>query len=274
MPRSPARFLICLLAAAASTACRAKAPEQIPVVDVALGDFFFHGPDTIPAGTVTFRLNVMGPHAHVMDLFLLTQDKRLKDLMAVGEDALDSSWVKPVGGGVSGTEGSSPSYTLQLVPGRYVMLCYFGDSLHVPHYAHGMVKEFIVAGPARSVAAVAPDLEVRTVDYDYTFSTPITAGHRTLRVINPMQQGHEMIMVRLKEGYTMEQARAWEDSTATKGPSPWERFGGVGDLSPGDTIVMSADFRPGTYNLYCYFKNKGNPKNHYDMGMNKYITVN
>jgi hypothetical protein len=82
-----------------------------------------------------------------------------------------------------------------------------------------------------------------------------------------------MIIARLKDGYTIEQARAHDDSEAPKGPSPWERHGGVGDLSPGDTIVMNADFPKGTYQLYCYFQGKGETQNHYKSGMHKIITV-
>ncbi len=260
---------------AGSSACRPKPPasDAPTIVEVSLGDYFFHSPDTIPAGRVTFRLNVIGTDGHVMDLIRLEQGKTLKDLMAAGEGVADSAWARSVGGGVSATEGNSPSYTLALKPGRYVMLCYFGDSTHVPHFAKGMIKEVIVTKGATLAVQPPADLQIRTIDYGYTFSTPLKAGTRTIAVVNPTHQGHEMIMGRLKDGFTVEQARAHDDSTDPTGPSPWEQAGGVGDLAPGDTILMNATFKPGTYRLFCYFSVAGDSLNHYQHGMRTIITV-
>ena len=42
-----------------------------------------------------------------------------------------------------------------------------------------------------------------------------------------------MIIARLKDGYTLEQAKARADSAEPKGPSPWENYGGVADLVAG-----------------------------------------
>ncbi len=60
-----------------------------------------------------------------------------------------------------------------------------------------------------------------------------------------------MIISRLKDGFTLEQAKARADSAEPKGPSPWENYGGVADLTPGDTTVMTATFTPGTYRMFC-----------------------
>lgn len=251
------------------------APKRadIPVVDVALGDYFFHAPDTIPSGRVAFRLNVKGGHGHVMDLIRLDQGKTLKDLMAAGEGAADSLWAVSVGGGVSGVEAASPTYTLSLKPGRYVMLCYFGDSTHTPHFMKGMIKEVIAVPNAGVLPLPRPDLTVQTVDYSYSYSTPISAGSRTIAVVNASQQPHEMVMKRLKDGASLEQALAREDSTDPKGPSPWEPFGGVGDIPAGDTIMMQHTFKPGHYLVFCFFEVKGDTVGHYGHGMHQIITV-
>jgi hypothetical protein len=49
--------------------------------------------------------------------------------------------------------------------------------------------------------------------------------------------------------------------------------GGVGDLAPGDRILMHTTFAPGTYRLSCYFQNKGESQNHAERGMQKVFTV-
>jgi uncharacterized cupredoxin-like copper-binding protein len=264
--------MIAVAAMTGLSGCSSPPRAESPVVDVSLGNYFFHGPDTIPAGYVTFRLNLVGSDAHVMDLFRLDQGKRLKDLLAVGESALDSSWVTPVGGGVTAEEGNSPRYSLHLVPGHYIMLCYF-ETNHVPHFANGMVKEFDVVGAEQAAEPAVADVRVELVDYGYNFSAPIAAGRRTLRVVNPSTQGHEMIVSRLKDGFTLAQAQARADSADPKGPSPWEQNGGVGDLAAGDSALMTVNFKPGTYRIFCYFRVNGDSLNHYQHGMHRIITV-
>ena len=244
------------------------------MIDYTLGDYFFQGPDTIPAGRVTFRLKLASEASHVMDLVRLEQGKRIGDLLAAGEDAYDSSWVKSVGGGVTSKAGTSPRYTLRLVPGVYVMLCYFSAPDHEPHFAKGMIREIMVTGPEQMAALPSPDLEVALVDYSFVVSTPITAGTRVIRVINTSGQAHEMILSRLKDGVTLEQAKARADSAEPKGPSPWENYGGVADLTPGDTTVMTATFTPGTYRMFCFFQGKDEKLNHAERGMMQMITVN
>ncbi len=103
----------------------------------------------------------------MLDLLRLEQGKRIGDLMAAGESAYDSSWVKSVGGGVTSKAGTSPTYTLQLEPGVYVMLCYFSAPDHEPHFAKGMIKELIVRGDAPAAAPPQPDLEVQLVSFGF-----------------------------------------------------------------------------------------------------------
>jgi hypothetical protein len=271
MNRDHLRFLICALAL---TACRAKAPERIPVIDVSLGDYFFHAPDTIPAGRVTFRLDAKGPHAHVMDVVRLEGGKTLKDVLAAGISVADSPWVKRLGGGVAAAEGQTTEVNMNLAPGSYLLICYFGDDDHVPHFAKGMAKPFLVTGAGSGAATPATDLEIALVDFDFALSAPLTAGHHGIRVVNSSHQRHEVVISRLKAGFTAEQGRAWADSAEAKGPIPWEMVGGVGDLAPGDTIVLQTEFRPGTYHLFCFFSDDASHKSHYELGMSKMVTIN
>ncbi len=273
MSRGFARVRCCLLLLGSSLACQPKPAPDVPVIEYTLGDYFFQGPDTVPAGTVTFRLKLASEASHVLDLVRLEQGKRIGDLMAAGEDAFDSSWVKSVGGGVTSKAGTSPTYTLRLVPGVYVMLCYFSAPDHQSHFAKGMVRELIVRGTAPSAAPPQPDLEVQLVSFGFGISAPVTAGTRIIRVVNPSDQPHEMIISRLKDGFTLEQAKARADSAEPKGLSPWENYGGVADLTPGDTTVMTAAFSPGTYRMFCFFQAAGEEKNHAERGMTRVFRV-
>jgi len=268
------RVLGCLVLLGSALACKGEPVAAAPpVIDYTLGDYFFQGPDTVPAGTVTFRLKRVSEAAHVFDLLRLEQGKRIGDLMAAGDDAYDSSWVKPVGGGVTSRAGTDPTYTLKLEPGVYVLLCYFGAPDHQPHFAKGMIKELVVRGDAPATAPPQPDMEVQLVSFGFNISVPITAGTHVIRATNASDQAHEMIISRLKDGYTLEQAKARADSAEPKGPSPWENYGGVADLSPGDTTVMTATFTPGTYRMFCLYQSKGEKMNHAKMGMEQIFRI-
>jgi hypothetical protein len=263
--------LVCLLAA-----CDKGAPAAPPatVLEYALGDFHFNGPDTIPAGPVALRFKLTGAEPHVMNFIRLDQDKRLADLMAAGEGAFDSAWVEISSGGMTITDGESPVYTFSLKPGRYVLLCYFHAADGVPHFAKGMVKEVIVAGPVTAAPPAAPVAQVDLVDFGYKLSAPIPSGTQTLRVLNPSGQGHEVIIKRLKAGVSLEEGKAWiARSEAAKGPSPWIAWGGV-NMEPGDTVFMTADFPRGDYRLVCFYKLPGDSLNHAERGMDTFITVN
>ena len=268
------RVLGCLVLLGCAMGCKGEpVAAKPPVIDYTLGDYFFQGPDTVPAGTVTFRLKLASEAPHVLDLIRLEQGKRIGDLMAAGEDAYDSSWVKSVGGGVTSREGTSPTYTLDIEPGVYVLLCYFSAPDHEPHFAKGMIKELIVRGRAPASSPPQPDIDVQLISFGFNVSTPITAGVHVIRVTNPSDQPHEMIIARLKDGVTLEQAQARADSAEPKGPSPWESYGGVADLSPGDTTVMTATFTPGTYRMFCFFQKKGEQMNHAKRGMEQIFTI-
>lgn len=272
MNRGYASALCCLLIAGASSACRPR-PQAPVVIEYTLGDYYFQGPDTVPAGLVTFRIKLASEAAHVMDLIKLEHGKRLGDLMAAGESAYDSSWVRAVGGGVTSRASTAPLYTVQLTPGVYAMICYFSAPDHQPHFAKGMVKELVVRGEVPSAAPPQPDMEVQLVSFGFKVSAPLTAGMHTIRVTNTSEQAHEMIVSRLKDGFTLEQAKARADSAEPKGPSPWTNYGGVADLEPGASITMTAEFQRGTYRMFCYFKAEGEALNHAQRGMEQFFTV-
>ncbi len=272
MKRGNASVVCWLVVAGLSSAC-SRQPQEPAVIEYTLGDYYFQGPDTVPAGLVRFRLKLASEAGHVMDLIKLEQGKRLGDLMAAGESVYDSSWVRAVGGGITSGAGTDPLYTLQLTPGTYVMICYFSAPDHQPHFAKGMIKEITVRGEAQPAAPPQPDVEVQLVSFGFNVSTPITAGVHTIRVRNTSEQPHEMVVSRLKDGFTLEQAQARADSAEPKGPSPWKNYGGVADLEPGDSITMTAEFPPGTYRMFCFFQDEGEKLNHAARGMSQVFTV-
>ena len=124
------------------------------------------------------------------------------------------------------------------------------------------------------VSHQGPNKEIVMIDYGYEMPVPLAAGTRTLRVVNPSPQPHEVIIARLKDGMTLEDVRAWEEAGAGNGSSPWIAMGGVGDVAAGDTLYMTRDFPRGTYRLACFYVTPGAKENHARLGMKTYIEVN
>jgi hypothetical protein len=251
----------------------ASRPLEPTIIEYGLGDYAFTGPDTIPAGTVALRFRLSGAEPHVVTFIRLDQGKRMADVMAAGESVFDSAWAHPASGGVTISGGESPLYSFSLLPGRYLLLCYFHAKDGVPHYAKGMVKEVMVAGPVTGAASLPPAAQVEMVDFDYHVSAPLPAGRQTIRVLNPSGQAHEVLFKRLAPGTSLEAGQAWIAAGGREAPSPWLTWGGV-SMEPGDTVFMTADFPAGHYRLVCFYRLPGEDRNHAERGMDRSITVN
>jgi len=246
------------------------ATTPVQVVEITAGDFFFRAPDTVHAGWTEFRLTNAGGR-HVMAVARLDSGRTLADVLAVPDTASASpAWMVDLGGPVTGDSNGIAIAALELTPGRYVLYCYFGGDDHIPHYAKGMVKEFLVTGPAvADAAAPEPGIVVTVTDYDFQLSRPLTPGRHTLRFVNTSTQGHEIIMTLLPAGMHQDD---WMKARAAKAPRPGRNFGGIGGLPQHRQIDMTADFPAGDYVWYCVFVG-ADGRSHLDHGMIKEVHV-
>ena len=151
------------------------------------------------------------------------------------------------------------------------MICLIPRADGMPHFAKGMAHMITVTGPAQATAEPAADLTVKLVDYDFQFSTPITAGHHTIRVENAGQQWHEMVLVKLSTGKTAMDFAAWAQKMT--GPPPGDFHGGVTGILPGAHMFIVTDLAPGDYGLICFFPDMKDGKAHLEHGMVKTIKV-
>src|SRR6476620_6410933 len=84
--------------AAAAAAATPVAPTEPPVVTVHAADFKFDGPDTIPAGMVTFHLINDGSTFHHMQMVRLDSAKTFADLQAaIAKKGPPPGWVTFIG---------------------------------------------------------------------------------------------------------------------------------------------------------------------------------
>jgi plastocyanin len=166
--------------------------------------------------------------------------------------------------------------TLNLEPGNYLWICLFNLPDGIPHVVgHGMAEPFVVeAAGASHGSQTAPEADVvmRLVDYAFSPSTPLTTGRQMIRVENAGSESHEVSVVKLAPGKTIEDFLAWIRNPTTPSETTWTGAGGVTSLAPGAEAYFEVDLTPGEYVLLC-FVTAPDGRSHIDHGMIQRISV-
>ena len=123
----------------------AAAPEPTSDVVVNLSDYAFTVQGALTPGKHTFKLVNKGPQAHEFEIIRLVPGKTAKDMMAFIAK-MDGPPPGNALGGVAGFMSGATTYTtVDLTPGKYLLLCFIPDTKDgKTHFEHGMTKEFTV----------------------------------------------------------------------------------------------------------------------------------
>lgn len=264
----------CGRAEAASNGGAAAAPAEPRVVTVVARDFAFQAPDRVPAGLTTLRLENRGPNLHHIALVRLDEGKHLADVFtALRAGGPPPTWMHDIGGPNAPDPGSVSVATVMLEPGTYAILCFVPFPDDVPHVMKGMAKEITVTPAIAPAAMTQPSGDVTLALNDYTFSLskPITAGHHTIRVENGAAQSHEVELVKLAPGKTLQDMMGWLQHM--QGPPPGNAIGGISGMQHGQVDSFTYDFTPGNYVLICFLPAPDDGKPHFMHGMVQAITV-
>ena len=260
-------------AAATPVAGSVGAAPAANVVTVHARDFAYSAPSTIPAGLTTFNLINDGPALHQVEIIRLDSGRTVANLEAeLAKPDVPPSWAVFTGGPNAPDPGKEANATLELTPGNYAMICLVDMPGGVPHFAKGMVHPFTVtAAPAGAQAtASVPDVTITLSDYAFNLSSPLKAGTHTFEVKNAATQMHEIELVRLAPGKSLDQLMSWIQKPS--GPPPGEAIGGVAPFT-GLPIYFTANITPGNYALICFVPDAKDGKPHFMHGMTKTLTV-
>ena len=284
MRRGIVPVLLLFPLAACATRDRAASADTTPsatqqgaaspnVVTFHAKDFAFAGPSEIPAGLTTFDVVNDGPGLHHLQLVRLDSGRTMADLeAALKHPGPPTRWAVFVGGPNAPSPGRTGNATLEMTPGTYAILCMVDVPGGVPHFARGMVHALTVTSSAAPAApAPAADVSIRLTDYAFDLSTPLTAGRHTFAVRVDAPQPHEVELVRLAPGKTVQDMMAWMPKM--QGPPPGEALGGVAALAPGATASFTADLTPGNYLFMCMVPDARDGKPHAMHGMVKAVTI-
>ena len=150
---------------------------------------------------------------------------------------------------------------MKLDPGVYGVVCFIpanGDGK--PHAAHGMIGKVNVVKTDESVE-IPPEISSTITLREFSFDVPTGfTGKGTVEVSNQGGQVHELILVKLAPGKTLNDAKEFfltpPGTPPPAGPPPFDAIpglGGVTGLSSQQKAWLDMNLTPGNYVLICFF---------------------
>jgi hypothetical protein len=257
--------------------------STISEVTYTMEGFAFEGPTAIPAGMTTLSVRNEADRDDLFALISLSGGRTLEDffvtmgMLFAGEISVVPTWVNFHGGSPIGPD-QTRSYTVFLGPGTYYLLSIEGDD-EGPFAARGALLPITVEAPAMHA-----DVTVTLRDYEFVVEGTFVSGSQVVRVHNAANQAHEMLMLPLPPGMSLEDMFAMEaehDGAAggehAEGPPEEEGMSsgsirGMWAINPGETVYVTVHLDPGSYGIVCFIPDADGP--HAMQGMALEITVN
>lgn len=269
---------VMFLAAGASAAAQDHAAHGTTSLAVTGSDYTFDGPDSIEAGFTSLTFTNAGTEPHHIQLARLNDGVTKDQVMAAlqeGEQAT-LALVDLVGGVGVIMPGQNQTVITDLSrPGTYIELCLVPNAEGVPHFALGMTRFFEVTAPATAAERpdITADLVIRMVDFGYNFPAEIRAGPQVWEVVNDGPQPHEMALMKIADGRTVEEALATFTGPPVQGPPAALPVGGVQALEVGGSNFVELDLTPGNYIVVCFVGDPETGRPHIALGMVSSFTV-
>jgi len=240
-----------------------SAPVQHSLMIMAQ-EFTFDAPDTVPAGFTRVGLMNHGTEPHHAVIVRLDSGHVAGELLdALAKHRLPG-WAVFLGGPNASMEGIAET-VVELKPGNHVLICIIPSSDGVLHVAKGMVRNLTVKETPVATVAPSADLTITLSDFAFAPSVPLTPGAHVIRVDNSAEQPHELVIVKLEPGKTIQEFAKWAQKP--EGPPPGALMGGTTPQSRGIPNYVVASFPPGEYGFVCFLPDVKDGKLHLEHGM-------
>ncbi len=243
------------------------ATAAIPELLIHAHDYSFDLPKQIEGGLVKVTMMAEGKEPHHAQLARLNEGATMEQFMgALQTDPGAALGMITLPGGTAPIDpGASSSVIVNLTPGNYIVLCFIPSADGVPHMAKGMISPLtVVAGTTRHSEPIA-QATVKLLDFSFVLPSDIKAGKQTWKVVNEGEQVHEINLMKLAEGKTMDDLMAW--MSKPEGPPPFANAGGFNGIDPKQTGWMELDLTPGSYIAICHVPDSATGKAHSELGM-------
>jgi len=262
------------------------------VTELSMAGHTFQAPDTLDPGWTTFRFANNGDDIHYAHIVRLEAGRTARELLDAYAEAIRTSaprpdWLTRFGGPGGAAPGDTSNVTQFLEPGSYVWICPVEDSAGHPHFSKGEFTTFVVRTSSTGTAPVAPPtatMSIRLMDYSFAFDAPPAAGHHTIRVQNTGGQGHDLVMLKLAPGKTLEDVRlslnperARRADQRDQPVAPLESLvslgaGGIAAIRPGMEVFFTTTLTAGEYVLVC-MATAPDGRSHIEHGMIQQIRI-
>ncbi|HEX2054490.1 MAG TPA: hypothetical protein VHJ78_12290 [Actinomycetota bacterium] len=225
-------------------------------IDIAAVDYNFEMPDTIQGGLVTFDYSNRGKEPHFVGFARIAEGATFDVVKAALAGPPPSPGAAPAGpppfedeGGLAtGDPGTSTTATANLSEGKYAFYCAIPSPDGVSHAAKGMVKEITVSSGEKGTIAEG-DGTLEAVDFAFDGDPTLKAGTNELRISNGGKQLHEINLVEIPSGKTIDDVVAWHRQQ--QGPPPAKFLSGVA-IKPGEDASATFEIAEGrTYAFIC-----------------------
>ncbi len=248
-----------------------EAAAEIPDVTIGAVDYSFDAPASIPGGLTHFILQNTGTEDHQALLFRLDEGVTLEDFAAAPiETEADAEAFGSFAGGPIAPAGGTFDSVLDLQPGSYVMICEIPSPDGVPHSEKGMVASLeVTAPPAEQPAPPEADATVKLLEFAFDAPDTLPAGETTFDLVNSGAQVHEMGMIKVDDGVTVDDALASLESEE----GPFTIIGALYGLPAGGEGWTTIDLTPGTYAIVCFVTDPESGEPHIALGMSDSFTV-
>jgi plastocyanin len=131
------------------TAASSASPAPLPAADVTikLVDYDFESSQPLKAGRQRIMVENTGAQPHELVLLRLAPGKKVEDFANWAEHGMQGPPpAEPLGGVTLLDNGGKGTFTADLSPGDYGLICFFPDSKDgKPHLVHGMMKTIKVS---------------------------------------------------------------------------------------------------------------------------------
>jgi len=237
---------------------------DIPEIVVGMGDA---GPSVaaeVPSGVVAIDQSA-APDAFIARLNDgVTTEQLTEALASAEEDPTAALALLTLMGGASNT--TDGHLIVDLKPGTHAVVN-FGET--------GPQLATFTAGEPSGATAPAPDVTVDLVDFNFAIPAEISAGPKVWQINNKGEQWHEMAIVKLSEGTTVDDVLATiQSGEEPAGPPPFEDVAFWSPNSPGETGYVTWNLPAGEYTVLCFLPDlAGDFSPHAAHGMVAQLTV-
>ena len=229
---------------------------------VKAGEYGYKLSGSPKAGWTQITFDNAGVEDHMMAVVALKPGVTVKQLKAAALSSNGSAFEKISApdadpNGVSGIPdviggGQKTTSITELPAGHYGMLCFIPAPDGKTHIEHGMIKTFDVAKGKSSLKPPTSGVtDVEISDTAITFPTDNLGRNLTLKITNSGSATHSFSLIKLAEGKTVDDAKAYFDAffngQAPAGDPPGVLVGGLSSLNPGTAAYVEQSLEPGHY---------------------------